>query len=202
MAAPALAAAALAGVAIYSFLPGDTTSRYVHYAGSVKEEGLERLTQGALRGYATTVRQAGIFGYGLGSATQGSYHIVRHGERTWQEDGISRLAAEIGVPGTVLTALALIWLIRAALGAQRLLPRGHPLRWLQASLIGVLAGNGASFVISHQAYSGDPSSIAIVSLCFGFVLAIPCVDLKHRTANRATAQQRPTQAARLATQRA
>jgi dienelactone hydrolase len=37
----------------------------------------------------------------------------------------------------------------------------------------VLIANLACFLVSHQAYSGDPSSVTIVGFCLGVLLSLP-----------------------------
>ena len=53
---------------------------------------------------------------------------------------------------------------------------------LQAGLMSVVLGNLASFIISHQAYSGDPTSVCLVLFCLGIAFALPEVLLPKRTA--------------------
>jgi len=172
----ALALLAVAGVCVFLFLPSrgsDDATEYVTYASTVAEEGVDRISRNSLHGFVVTMRQAGIFGYGLGTATQGSYHVAYHGRRTWQEDGFSRLGAELGLPGAVLVLWAVGLLIWQCCLSTRMVPAHHPAATLQVGLVGVLVGNAASFFVSHQAYSGDPSTIAIASMCLGFLLAGP-----------------------------
>ncbi len=114
-----------------------------------------------------------MFGNGLGTSTQGGRQIGKHTARNWQEDGISRLGAEFGVPGSLCMLAALFGFGQCLWKALRALPSGTRASALQGDLLGVVAANAASFIISHQAYSGDPSAIAIVSLILGFVFAIP-----------------------------
>jgi hypothetical protein len=168
----ALVVMTLVGAAVFLLLP-DASSTYITYARTIKDEGLQRVVDNSLGGYLETIRQAGVFGYGLGTATQGSYHLASHGQRTWQEDGLSRLGAELGIPGTLLLLWAMLAMARDSRRAMKQLPPQHPLSLLQAGMLGVLAANAASFLVSHQAYSGDPSSIAIATMCLGFVLAAP-----------------------------
>jgi hypothetical protein len=129
-----------------------------------------------------TVEEHGILGCGLGTATQGAQYLdipgIAYGRKgngiyAWQEDGLSRLVMELGVIGTVLMLVAGALLVRAAVKAVRKTPPGGETYLLAAGLAGVLAANLASFIVSHQAYSGDPSTILIVTQCFGMLLACP-----------------------------
>ncbi len=100
-----VAAAVVAGLA-YMFFPGEGTSDYVKYAETSKAEGWERFVSSGPGGYFEAIRQAGILGYGLGTATQGNGQLASHTARVWSEDGISRLAVEFGIPGTIFVVCA------------------------------------------------------------------------------------------------
>src|SRR5579872_5353229 len=79
------------------------TQEYADYAQTTITQGNERLRENVIGGVIGSVQQAGILGYGLGTATQGRYHAAKTimGDsgrvRAWQEDGISRVFAEMGV---------------------------------------------------------------------------------------------------------
>ncbi len=166
------AAAALLAVAVgtWALMPSGT-ERYLDYAATTPVEGFDRINP--IPKVRTTLQQAGLLGYGLGTATQGSYHIAAHGQRTWQEDGMGRLAAEVGLPGVVLVLAATFLLVRDVLGSLPRQERRGRIPFMQYSLVGVFAANIASFLASHQAYSGDPSSIAIACMTLGFAMALP-----------------------------
>jgi hypothetical protein len=162
--------------------------QYTDYARSTVGDGFERFSHNSLGGTITTLRQAGPLGYGLGTATQGAYHLAAHGLNTWQEDGVSRFFAEAGVPGTVLIAISMWLLFSTSWRVVRRGPHGagdH--RRLQACLAGIVLANGASFAISHQAYSGDPSTVMLVAMCLGLLLSGPV--LASRAPRRAPASR-------------
>ena len=188
------AGAATAVVAAFAvaFFPSETVTNYIRYAETSKTESWDRFSQSSGGGLIESIRQAGILGYGLGTATQGGTRLATHGHRTWQEDGISRLGAEFGVPGTIFIFCALIGLARSVWKAIRALPIDSRASAMQFDFLAVAAANAGSFVVSHQAYSGDPSSIAIATMCLGYVLAIPLLGEEARTEAARRARSRAT----------
>jgi hypothetical protein len=173
---------------------------YFAYAQSSKAEGVARIRGSALMGAIETVRQHGILGCGLGTATQGAQHLdvsgistTRRGQGVyaWQEDGVSRLVMELGVIGTILVFVAGLFLARSAVRAVRETPAGGGTYVLAVGLAGIVAANLASFAVSHQAYSGDPSTVLIVTQCFGMLLACPQLHAANAVAGVASGARSP-----------
>jgi hypothetical protein len=171
-----LAAGATAMVLVFVFATELGLSKsYTTYASSLwTQEGTGRSSTEVLDSVLTTLDQSGVFGRGLGSATQGSHHIMSGGV-TWQEDAGGKLFVELGLLGVALFACAAWLLIRTCGSALRAFPPESTAFRLQAGLMSVVAGNVASFIVSHQAYSGDPTSVCLVLFCLGSVLALPGV---------------------------
>lgn len=176
----------VAGVVVFSTLIGvalilfvwspDKSAEYTDFASSLFTEGVERSNELILGSTMTTLQQAGIIGGGLGAATQGRHYAgVRTSRqmRGWQEDGVSRLFLEFGVPGVLLLVLAISLLGRSLLRSLRSLPRNSPEILMQLGLVSVIAGDAASFAISHQQFSGDPVSALFVTMLMGAVLKFP-----------------------------
>lgn len=155
----------------------DEASDYTEYATSLFTEGGERANSLIVSGTVETLRQAGLIGAGLGTATQGRYYagviVNDRAARGWQEDGISRLFLEFGVPGVLLLLCALCLLIGAIAKSMRLLPTESTQILLQLGLVAIIIGDAASYAISHQQFSGDPVSALLVTLMVGMVLGLP-----------------------------
>jgi hypothetical protein len=127
-----------------------------------------------------TLYQSGILGSGIGSVTQGSHYVAVDRNKAWQEDGVSRLFKELGVPG-VLLILTFMWLLwRTVLDALKLIPAQHPLALQQVGVLSIVVANAASFTISHQQYSGDPGSAILAVMMLGMVLGMPRVYFRER----------------------
>jgi hypothetical protein len=97
--------------------------------------------------------------------------VVIH--KSWQEDGGSRLFKELGIPGVLLVAVAGIFFFLAISQSLKLIPVWHPAQSLQICLVSVVAANLASFLISHQQYSGDPMTCLFVVFLVGAALGAP-----------------------------
>ncbi len=118
----------------------------------------------------TTIMQSGLLGRGLGSATQGSYHLGDQPEGNWQEDGFSRLFMEAGPAGAAAFLIGLgafIFLLHHELVQGSESFRSHidssvrlrglsPTWTMSIGLFAVVIANLAAALISHQHISGDP----------------------------------------------
>ena len=176
-----LIAGLLAGAAVLGTAEEVESSEYVEYAGSTFTEGVGRVNDSVIRNSIGTMRQVGLIGGGLGTATQGRYYLnVETGRdaRGWQEDGVSRVIMEFGVPGAIMLVVAAANFLLAMWAAVRLVGRRTGVQHYQIALVAVVLANAASFVISHQQYSGDPASALFAAMAAGMVLGLPRVAAK------------------------
>lgn len=164
----------LAGVTVlFSVREVEVSQEYTDYASTLISQGASRGQQIVVGSLTSTLAQTGIIGAGLGSATQGNHYAGVSGYRSWQEDGASRLLKELGLPGVLLVMIALLLVLRSLVQALQLLPVTSMAQQLQIALLAVVAANAASFIASHQQYSGDPSTSLFVLLILGAVFAMP-----------------------------
>lgn len=165
----------LVGAAVFFQIREEEVSgAHVDYAGSLLTEGATRSQQIVLGSVRSTLEQSGLLGSGLGSATQGSYHAVGRENKTgWQEDGVSRLFKEFGVPGAIMMVAAAIMFAIIVWQAVCLVQPHDSLQLMQIALLSVGLANIASFAASHQQYSGDPVTSIFVAVWFGTVLGTP-----------------------------
>lgn len=160
----------MTGLVLSIWRDEDSLQNHQAYVGTTVTDAVPRLQDNVIGGVATTLRQSGMFGSGLGVATQGAQHLspsARRKSRAWQEDGVSRLFKELGVPGVLFITFAAFILSTNCLKAIKA-QRYVQLQDVQAAAFSVVMGNGASFVISHQHFSGDPAN-ALWVLLFGGV---------------------------------
>jgi hypothetical protein len=145
---------------------------YRQYASTIVAEGSDKVRVAVYKSPFESLRQSGLLGRGLGTATQGSQHIMGR-SLTWQEDGGGRLFVELGLVGATLLLIAGILV---ALRCKKILDR-TPIRaphfHLQIGLASVLVANAACFLVSHQAFSGDPWNMGTVLFCLGLALSFP-----------------------------
>lgn len=144
-------------------------TRYIEYGTGYASERLSQSTVGAV---VTTFEQSGFFGEGLGTASLGKRYAGLPDLETWQESGLSRLLVELGVPGSLAAAALFLALLRTLIRLLKGMPRASPLLPVYAGLLGILAANGASFLISHQIF-GDPFIIVLTGLLLGIALSAP-----------------------------
>ena len=134
--------------------------------GRVEKHGIEAVIG--------TYKQSGIFGEGLGTATQGAQHISASRPRTWQEGGLSRIMVEMGLPGflcfmyLIIILFLTVW-VKIIKDPFLYNSSDYPLR---AGLTAFVSANAISFVVSHQIF-GDPLIICFVSILIGSILSIP-----------------------------
>ncbi len=151
----------------------EVSDEYSAYATTLVTEGADRTSDLVGTSIYETIRQNGLMGAGLGVATQGRHYVGGSGGvRVWQEDGVSRLFIELGLPGVVLLFLALIAFVDSIRRAVRSHPRGSPAREFQIAMLSIVAAAGASFIISHQHFSGDPAMGCTVLILCGTVFAM------------------------------
>lgn len=148
-------------------------NEYANYATTLFTNGADRSQELVSRSIRGTLYQSGVLGSGLGSSTQGNYHVVgSHVAKGWQEDGISRLFKELGIIGVILACASGVTLLGGLRDSAQRVPLSGSDALLQLMLFSVVVANLASFIISHQQYSGDPPSALIVLLVLGMALAV------------------------------
>jgi len=167
------AVAVLAGLTVMTQLQ-ETSDDYSRFASSIVTESVDRVSLSFSSIIQVTIEQSGWLGDGLGSATQGKQHTGIEISKSWQEDGVGRLFKELGIPGVILVLFAIWGMISSIRQSLLVVPSdAFQVRQLQIGMLSILIANGASFIVSHQAYSGDPSTVLIVGFCLGVVLGIP-----------------------------
>ncbi|MBX3441663.1 MAG: hypothetical protein KF774_04590 [Planctomyces sp.] len=169
-------------------------NEYTDYAMTLVTESSERANKTFIGHTATTLRQAGILGNGLGSATQGRHYLgikTTADARGWQEDGLSRLFAELGIPGVIFVVVAGVQALLSLVYALKLIPPHHPAQTLQIGLLGTIAADLVSYMFSHQLFSGDPASAILVTVMFGAVLGAPRIYAQSMQQAAAARNVRP-----------
>lgn len=172
---------ALAGLALFFVVHkvGQDEDASVYTRGTVitTSEVFARLEGG----FAGTVEQFGLMGAGLGTATQGVYHVLSNPEMQlgWQEGGLGKLTMELGIPGLLAVAI-----FAAALLSFMLKLTGHPdvagsSQFLRATLFGIVTADVVEFFVSAQAYS-DAGLTLISAFFLGCLFASAVLD--ERTA--------------------
>ena len=165
---------------------------YARGARTTFDEVLQRL-EGGMMG---TFEQVGLLGSGLGSATQGVRHVSgRATDYGWQEGGLAKVAAELGLPG-LLVAILLAWaLLRMMLRITAVGDIPGTSQVMRAGLFALVIANIGNFLASAQAYS-DPVLTLMTAFFVGCLFATAALD------ERLPAAEAPAPATTLAPQRA
>ncbi len=168
----AAVAVALGGLA---FVSGEAAigPEYYAYAASIASDAPRRLQEGTFGAVWWTLVQSGALGAGIGSASQGMQHLgAGVGAQGWQESGVSKLVAELGLPGLACGLLVALQLALAGLRAVRQSAVSSPSHSLVVGLGGMALANAASFVVSHQVY-GDLLVMTLSAFFVGALLSAP-----------------------------
>lgn len=152
----------------------ETSSAYTQGAVTTEQEIFGRL-EGGLQG---TVEESGIMGGGLGTATQGAYHVLSESgiaRLGWQEGGLGKLAMELGIPGLVAVAFLAAAMLLTMMKISR-----HPdvvgsSQLARAALFGIVVANIVEFMASAQAYS-DPVLTLMAAFFVGCTFASATLD--------------------------
>jgi len=166
----------LAGV-VHQLGQNEESSIYARGTVTTREEVFGRL-EGGLSG---TIEQNGFLGAGLGTATQGTQHLMQGGAFGWQEGGLAKLAIELGIPGMLALAVLMIIMMQLLLRIS-----GHPdipesSQLLRAGLFGIFIGDAVTFLASAQAYS-DPLLTLFTAFTLGCLFACSQFDERARAA--------------------
>ena len=160
---------------------------YTDYASTLVTRGGTRSKEIVVGSIVGTLRQSGLLGDGLGTATQGSHYAgVTLQRRAWQEDGASRVFKELGVPGLLFIGLAAVLFGQALFGALKIVPAWHTVGDLQICLLSVVVANVACFIASHQIYSGDPCNSLLVVAMLGMVFGVVRIYRQEQHEGRST----------------
>jgi hypothetical protein len=179
------------GLVLHKAASSEESGVYVRGAATTSDEIFARL-EGGISG---TIEQVGVIGAGLGSATQGTYHLA--GSATtgfgWQEGGLGKLAMEVGVPGVIVVGLFVFALIRLMLAISRAPDEPGTSQIMRATLFGIAAANITNFLVSAQAYS-DPLLTLLSAYLVGALLGSAALNDQPAPAAEITPSPLPARA--------
>ena len=157
---------------------------FLIYASSPLDYSTERLEKHGIGSVLETYKQSGFWGRGLGSATQGTQHTARV-EKGWQEGGVAKLIAELGVPGLCAFILLLLVLLRSLLRVIRLSVGSPDITYWGLGLISIFLANGTAFIVSYQIF-GDPYILILITFLLGVALSVPRILSEKKAAVQQT----------------
>jgi hypothetical protein len=149
---------------VFEHLAADSgTNVYARGAATSRGEVMERLEGGALE----TFQQFGLMGAGLGTATQGVYHLLGAGVANigWQEGALGKLAIEVGLPGILSIVFLGLVLWRLLLRLTNVGDMPGSSQFVRVILFALVVANAGNFGASAQAYTD-----AVLGLTTGFLI--------------------------------
>lgn len=150
----------------------ETSSVYARGAATTENEVAQRLEGGVFE----TIQQFGIMGAGLGTATQGVYHLTgRDTNIGWQEGGLGKLAIEVGVPGLFAAVMFGLAMFRLMLRITRHPDIAESSQFMRVTLFGLVMANIVNFMASAQAYT-DPVLLLMSAFFAGCLFATATLD--------------------------
>jgi hypothetical protein len=173
----------LVGAVVYKISADEKANVYARGAITTRAEITQRLEGGLWE----TVRQYGILGAGLGTATQGVQHIASDASLIgWQEGGLGKLAMELGIPGLIA-----VFILGAAMLRVMLRLSAHPdvegsSQIMRCALFGIFVANVVEFLVSAQAYS-DAVLTLMTAFLLGCMFATAVLDERLAAATAAAA---------------
>jgi hypothetical protein len=164
---------------------GQDEEASVYTAGTVvtREEVFSRLEGG----FFETVRQFGIMGAGLGTATQGVRHFLGHDENIgWQEGGLGKLTIELGLPGVLAAFILMFVLMRTLMKISAFPDEPASSQILRVGLFALMVANIVNFLVSAQAYS-DAVLTLMAAMLLGSLMGTTAMQLRAEEAAAAAA---------------
>lgn len=173
----ALASGALVLFIVVRYISaGESSSVYAQGAVTTRTELFRRLEGG----FMETLRQSGLMGAGLGTATQGVRHVLgASGDLGWQEGGLGKLAVELGLPGVAGAMALLVSVLRKFLLLTRIGDVPGSSQLPRVTLFSLTVAIGSNFVASAQAYS-DPVLAILTAFVVGALFATATLDERVR----------------------
>jgi len=169
---------------VHRISSNEESSVYAQGTVVTSDEIFERLEGGV----SVTLEQFGFMGAGLGTSTQGTYHVLKSGSESllgWQEGGLGKLTVELGIPGLIAVGLFGLLVFRIMMIITRFPDEVDSTQIVRVSLFGMVIANIVNFLVSAQAYS-DPVLTLMSAFIVGALLASPALEGRRRTAEMAT----------------
>jgi hypothetical protein len=160
------------GLVVREIRSSAQTEVYARGAGTTAGEVLQRLEGGFLG----TLREGSLLGFGLGAATQGVRHVSgREADFGWQEGGLGKLTAELGLPGLIVAALLAWAVLRMMMRISSVGDIPGTSQIIRAALFAMVVANIVNFLASAQAYS-DPVLTLMTAFITGCLFATATLD--------------------------
>lgn len=160
------------GLVVNEIRSGERSEVYARGTRTTPGEVLRRLEGG----FVGTLEQGSILGLGLGAATQGVRHVSgQASDFGWQEGGVGKITAELGVPGLLVVAMLGWAILRLMLRIAVVPDIEGTSQIIRVALLAIVVANIGNFLASAQAYS-DPVLTLMSAFITGCLFATATLD--------------------------
>jgi hypothetical protein len=175
------------GLVVNEIRSSEQSEVYARGAATTMGEVLQRLEGG----FIGTLQQGSVLGQGLGSATQGIRHVSgRESDFGWQEGGLGKLTAELGLPGLIVAAMLAWAILRMMMRISAVGDMPGTSQLIRVALFAMVVANIGNFLASAQAYS-DPVLTLMTAFIAGCLFATATLDEKVAQESAAPALPAP-----------
>jgi O-antigen ligase len=157
--------------------------RYLATAESTLPATGDRILHQTVAGPLWLFPEIGVFGFGVGTRTQGTQHLDIETDVPLTEGGLEKILVELGIFGTLAFLLGFLVLIRCAVQCYRQAAAAGMFDLTRAALLAFLVANFAGFTTAFQIF-GDPLVVVLVGFSLGLLLSVPRLAYERRAAPR------------------
>ena len=165
----------------------DEMTPYYERGVSVRNDITDRVSGMTVGSFELVIAENGFLGSGAGTGSQGVQHFGKQTTGVNAEGGLSKVLAELGVPGLLLLLwlgigfVRYLWSIASFVTSDREVDPA--LSRLVFGLVALLISNGFLYIVAHQIF-GDPFVLIVLGFFLGFVMATPKMVTRANVARR------------------
>lgn len=147
---------------------------YASRGKTVRAEAVDRFKQMTVDQFQSVVERNGILGLGAGTGSQGAQHFGGGVSMVGfsAEGGLSKVLAELGIPGLALLAVLGIAVMRYLWKACGVVRSDPEISGLSYGLTALLVANALVFTTAHQIF-GDVFVLLLIGLMLSYLLNAP-----------------------------
>jgi hypothetical protein len=169
----------VASAAYSSFVPEEARAGidpYYQRGITVQEDATDRASLMTIESFSSVIAQNGLLGSGAGTGSQGAQHFGGGSEIVGlaAEGGLSKIIAELGVPGFALLIWLAVGLARYFWAIVKEVKRQADFARISLTFgfVAMVVANAFVFITAHQVF-GDPFVLSLLGFFIGFVMAVP-----------------------------
>ena len=160
----------LAGVLVFFAASYFVQDGYLANAESGVADASERAGDHTIMGPLYLLPKVGLFGFGVGTRTQGTQHLQLDFDVPGIEGGFEKVLVELGIVGTIVMLAFVIFLVRIIVLSFRRAWASRMDSTPIAALAAFLIANALAYLVAFQVY-GDPYIGFLLGLSGGLLLS-------------------------------